>query len=386
MNENIADIIRQSLEILELHQEDPRLLVLGATGTGKSSLINAVTGGRTCVVTDVASTTRVFQPQRYVLPDGDALVVVDSPGYGEAGTDREYRASLAREAGEAHALLVVLKADEKGYQRDLEVLARVVQDPAFGPDRPVLVALNQVDKLKPSREWQPPYETTGPVTPSDTPKQRNLKEKLELVREQLSEALGERPFALVPTMADPEEGVLFGIDHLKVALFDAMPEAVRYRFARMVDLAATRSAELLARLDDEAEEICRGGAAEAAAVVALNPLPLSDFLVLTPIQIRMVARIGAVYGRRLDEESVLELLATIGAGLGARSVFQGLLSFIPGVKQFVGAPFASAATYGLGCAARAYFKSGAVPGFDQLRVIVQSRIDGSSLPPVLPEG
>ncbi len=374
-NTRIQSIIRESIDSFEEEQQEPRILVLGATGAGKSSLVNALTGGTRCAVTHVASTTRHFQPERYELTNGDAIVVVDSPGYGEAGTDREYRDDLAQEAQSAHAVLLVLKADCKGYAQDLEVLGRVVRDPNFNRDRPVLVVLNQVDKLKPSREWEPPYRTEGAAREGDSPKQQRVLEKLGLVRKQLAEIMAGRPFALTATMADPDEGETFGVDELKLALFDVMPDVVRYRFARMVDLAATRSAELIARIDAEAESICRQGAAEAAGVVALNPIPLSDFIVLVPVQLRMVARIGSVYGRKFDEDTAMELLAVLGAGLGARTAFQALLSFIPGFKQVIGAAYASASTYGFGCAAKAWFRHGQVPGIEDLRFFVASRLE-----------
>ena len=42
MNEKIRQIIEEAVRGFEDEQEDPRILILGATKAGKSSLINAI--------------------------------------------------------------------------------------------------------------------------------------------------------------------------------------------------------------------------------------------------------------------------------------------------------------------------------------------------------
>ncbi len=117
-------------------------------------------------------------------------------------------------------------------------------------------------------------------------------------------------------------------------------------------------------------------AAAAASAVALNPIPLSDLLTLAPIQIGMIIKVGAIYGKKVDQESAVEVLTALGVGLAARSIFQGIISLIPipGAKPFLGAPYAAAATHGMGIAARAYFKSNSIPSADDLRKIIEEEI------------
>ena len=72
----------------------------------------------------------------------------------------------------------------------------------------------------------------------------------------------------------------------------------------------------------------------------------------------MVIKIGALYGKTLDVASVKETFATLGAGFAARTLFQGIISLLPVAKNFLGPPYAAAATHGIGVAAKAYFKGG----------------------------
>ena len=47
------------------------------------------------------------------------------------------------------------------------------------------------------------------------------------------------------------------------------------------------------------------------------------------------------------------------------------MRLFPGVKQLLGAPYAAAATHGMGVAAKAYFRDGVPPDPGQLRRIVE---------------
>lgn len=376
MEPEILKKIREQLHDFEKGQQDPHLLVIGSTGVGKSSLINAVFGQKLQAVNTVASTTRHFSSHPYQLDADTRVVITDSPGYGEAGHDEEYRREVVREAQQAHVVAVVLKADEKGYARDLDVVRGAASDASFNIEKPLLIALNQIDKVKPSREWSPPYALDAPVHDSDSEKLKNMKEKLALVREQFRGVLGARRMVVVPTMADADEGESFGIEQFKLAIFEALPEAAKFRFIRGSKMAEKASAEVLAKLDEVADQIILAAAGSAAAAVAINPIPASDFLALSGIQVGMVIKLGAVYGKSMSYGSAVEALTTMGAGFAARSLFQGVISVvpIPGVKQFMGSAYAAAATHGMGRVAKAFFRSNTIPGLADLKRIVEEEM------------
>ncbi len=98
-----------------------------------------------------------------------------------------------------------------------------------------------------------------------------------------------------------------------------------------------------------------------AATVTLLPIPLSDFMVVTPIQASMVTAIGRVWGRELTlEESkhvVLELAGVCGLSLVAQKGFATLTKILlPGLGGVLAAPWAFAVTYGMGRVATQYFR------------------------------
>lgn len=380
MNEEIKRKIEQAIRSNEEQQEDPRLLVLGATGAGKSSLINRVFGQELQEVNTIESTTRTFTTHPYQIDSRTRVLITDSPGYGEIGFDEEYRRRIIAESKSVHAVILVLEAARKGYKQDAEMIEATTIDLEASMEKPLLIALNKIDMLPPRRIWQPPYNLEGDPTPNDDPKVQNIKEKLLVVRRQFKKVARSRQLIVIPTMSEPKEGQVFGIDEFKLALFQALPEVSKYRFARAANLADNASRAVLQKLEQEAKAVINWATTAAATSLVFNPVPLSDYLVLAPIQVTMVVRIGAIYGEKIDETSALEILATLGAGFAARTVFQGFISLIPGIKNMIGPPFAAATTRAMGTAALAYFKGEAVPSQAELQAVIDEELEQHSYP------
>jgi GTPase len=119
--------------------------VAGRPNVGKSTLVNALCGGKVAIVSDKPQTTR----QRIfgiANGDGSQLVLADLPGFQRPRdplTERMQR-TVDRSFEDVDATLFVLSARERIGAGDRFIAGRV-----FGRDRPVVIALNKVDRLKP---------------------------------------------------------------------------------------------------------------------------------------------------------------------------------------------------------------------------------------------
>jgi uncharacterized protein (DUF697 family) len=99
----------------------------------------------------------------------------------------------------------------------------------------------------------------------------------------------------------------------------------------------------------------------AAATVTYAPLPVVDFVAITPIQASMVMAVARMYGRELsmkESTSVLvELASVCGAGLVARQIFTTASKFLlPGLGGILAGPYAFAVTWAMGRVAMKYFE------------------------------
>jgi GTPase len=120
--------------------------VAGRPNVGKSTLVNALCGGKVAIVSDKPQTTR-----RRILGIANAqdhqLVLADLPGFQrprDALTERMQR-TVDSALEDVEGVLFVLSARERIGAGDRFIAGRV-----FALGVPVVIALNKVDRLKPA--------------------------------------------------------------------------------------------------------------------------------------------------------------------------------------------------------------------------------------------
>jgi GTPase len=119
--------------------------IVGRPNVGKSTLVNALCGGKVAIVSDKPQTTR----RRIVaIANGDdyQLVLADLPGFQRPRdplTERMQR-TVDQSLDDVQAILFVLSARERIGAGDRFIAERV-----FTLGIPVVIALNKVDRLKP---------------------------------------------------------------------------------------------------------------------------------------------------------------------------------------------------------------------------------------------
>ncbi|CAI1618432.1 GTPase family protein [Serratia marcescens] len=145
LSRTILNRIRQ-----HIHYE-PVIGIMGKTGSGKSSLCNALFQQPLSPVSDVQGCTR--EPLRFTLDiGGRRMTLVDLPGAGESlDYDREYRQLFKEQLPTLDLILWVMKADDRACATD-EAFHRFLLKCGVSPGSIVFV-INQADKAEPSLEW-----------------------------------------------------------------------------------------------------------------------------------------------------------------------------------------------------------------------------------------
>ncbi|MFA0382238.1 GTPase family protein [Vibrio sp. 10N.222.54.A3] len=194
--------------------EPVRIVLVGQTSSGKSSLINALKQELVAEV-DVLPSTDTSTVYNAFVDDNDVRVV-DLQGLdGNPKTE----ALMLKEMTQADVVLWVLKANQSARDLDKQLKDRFdafYDDPKnISRKKPIVVSVvNQVDRLKPVDDWQPPYDLDNPTS---------AKAKI------IAQALEYNQTLLLPDIALPlaiaPDKVQFGLDTLRQTLIERIADA-----------------------------------------------------------------------------------------------------------------------------------------------------------------
>ncbi|MEZ8930614.1 MULTISPECIES: GTPase family protein [unclassified Vibrio] len=194
--------------------EPVRIVLVGQTSSGKSSLINALKQELVAEV-DVLPSTDTSMVYNAFVDDNDVRVV-DLQGLdGNPKTE----ALMLKEMTQADVVLWVLKASQSARDLDKQLKDRFdafYDDPKnISRKKPIVVSVvNQVDRLKPVDDWQPPYDLDNPISA----KAKIIAQALEYNHILLQTDIV-LPLAIAP------EKVQFGLDTLRQTLIERIADA-----------------------------------------------------------------------------------------------------------------------------------------------------------------
>lgn len=126
---------------------EPVIGIMGKTGSGKSSLCNALFAADISPVSDVAACTR--EPLRFRLQVGERIMtIVDLPGVGESESlDEEYSELYRQQLPRLDLVLWLIKADDRALAVDEHFYRQVIGE-AYR--HKVLFVVSQSDKTEPT--------------------------------------------------------------------------------------------------------------------------------------------------------------------------------------------------------------------------------------------
>ncbi len=150
--QTLRDIIQQAHPPENLEKTPLNILIAGRNGAGKSSVINTIFASEIAEV-DVLPSTDKITTYNWQTESGEIVELCDTPGY-EQVNRQDFRDLVMDYGKKADLLLLVSPALDPALQMDVDFLEDIKKQVT---DLPIIAVVTQVDKLRPIREWQPPY-------------------------------------------------------------------------------------------------------------------------------------------------------------------------------------------------------------------------------------
>jgi small GTP-binding protein len=284
----------------------PKVAFAGFGNSGKSSLLNAIYGSEVARVS--MRTDETENPQ---TAERFGIDFTDTPGVGTGKFTLESVLDLGVLAGQ-HIIVHVLNGASAISAED-EKLQRTVRGAAARS----ITVVNKIDLL-------------------------DDRERREFV-DSASAKLGLREDEIL--LVSAKQGT--GIAELVRRIADLLPAALQDSFIAQQRVDSKLKEKRIRALIYSKAGVC--------AAVALVPIPVADILILTPIQMAMVATIGYFHGIEVTADRAAELMGVMGAGVGFREAARQLAKLVPGYGLVVSASIAFAGTVALGEVANVWF-------------------------------
>lgn len=360
----------------------PRIFLIGRTGVGKSSLINALCGAYVAPVSDTRSCTETAQT--YQCKDGERTLmeILDTRGIAESDnlnaeiSAEDMLINQVKEFSPDVAIFMLNCTHRDDVDSDVNFLKKLSESyaQAYNMRLPIVAVVNKCDEMAPSR-LKNPNEYTESKTKKIAEQVKHYKEIIVKNNLKIDDIIAVS--SLIDWMtADGTEIDADSIESLPVSdsenlqiafdgryhieeLFNILEKAILDFSARMGLRMALKLQEVVRRIANQLNK----SFSAMSATVALSPIPISDIYILLLLQGILVCLIASLSGRDISldtaKEFVLSMGGIAGAGYGFRLLAQQaskiLNVFWAGSGSAVSASIAALGTSAIGKAAIAYY-------------------------------
>lgn len=360
----------------------PRIFLIGRTGVGKSSLINALCGAYVAPVSDTRSCTETAQT--YQCKDGERTLmeILDTRGIAESDnlnaeiSAEDMLINQVKEFSPDVAIFMLNCTHRDDVDSDVNFLKKLSESyaQAYNMRLPIVAVVNKCDEMAPSR-LKNPNEYTESKTKKIAEQVQHYKEIIVKNNLKIDDIIAVS--SLIDWMtADGTEIDADSIESLPVSDIENLQIAFdgRYHIEELINILEKAildfSARMGLRMALKLQEVVRRIANQLnksfsamSATVALSPIPISDIYILLLLQGILVCLIASLSGRDISldtaKEFVLSMGGIAGAGYGFRLLAQQaskiLNVFWAGSGSAVSASIAALGTSAIGKAAIAYY-------------------------------
>lgn len=360
----------------------PRIFLIGRTGVGKSSLINALCGAYVAPVSDTRSCTETAQT--YQCKDGERTLmeILDTRGIAESDnlnaeiSAEDMLINQVKEFSPDVAIFMLNCTHRDDVDSDVNFLKKLSESyaQAYNMRLPIVAVVNKCDEMAPSR-LKNPNEYTESKTKKIAEQVQHYKEIIVKNNLKIDDIIAVS--SLIDWMtADGTEIDADSIESLPVSDIENLQIAFdgRYHIEELLNILEKAildfSARMGLRMALKLQEVVRRIANQLnksfsamSATVALSPIPISDIYILLLLQGILVCLIASLSGRDISldtaKEFVLSMGGIAGAGYGFRLLAQQaskiLNVFWAGSGSAVSASIAALGTSAIGKAAIAYY-------------------------------
>ncbi|MGF1538220.1 MAG: GTPase [Elainellaceae cyanobacterium] len=232
----LQDILSEAKPVVQVERAPLNIWILGRTGAGKSSLINSLFQVDRAEVDLVPNTDDVCSYEW--RSEAGQLRLWDTPGYEQVNREEDLSAT------DLDIALLITPAADPALQMDMDRLAALLGGDAEVDPPPAIAVVTQVDRLRPVREWAPPYNwETG-----DRPKEQAIRAAVAYRAQQLPQCQN-----VVPLVTRGDQRHPWNLDALAEVLLKVASPAKRLRLARVLrsrQSQATAAAEIIQRSSD----------------------------------------------------------------------------------------------------------------------------------------